>query len=260
MVKFDPQLTLIDSAQCFHWKRTTHGWAAIVAGKPLFVREGEIPQDRIYFDLDRDYEALRASETQFPVIGQMMDELPGLRVLRQPTWETVVAFILSANNNAARIRSLVWKVCSLGEEAVIDDTVVRGFPTPDALIRAGSTALREMGCGYRAEYLTGTAKMVADGFDLDELSRMDYDAAHKQVQKLPGVGPKVADCILLFGCGHTCAFPVDVWMARAMEMHFGMAGLSRDKMRIRAQEIFGRDAGLIQQYIFHMMRTKRMEA
>ena len=87
------------------------------------------------------------------------------------------------------------------------------------------------------------------------LRRMEYEQAREKLLTLHGVGPKVADCVLLFGCAHTRAFPVDVWMARAMERHFGMAGLSREPMREKAQQIFGEDAGLVQQYIFHAMRT-----
>ena len=112
-----------------------------------------------------------------------------------------------------------------------------------------------MGCGYRAEFLEHTARRVADGFELDALRRMEYEQAREKLLTLHGVGPKVADCVLLFGCAHTRAFPVDVWMARAMERHFDMAGLSREQMREKAQQIFGEDAGLVQQYIFHAMRT-----
>lgn len=253
--KLDPQLTLMDSAQCFHWRKTAHGYAAIVAGKPMFVRAGEVPEDGAYFDWDRDYGAIARRYAQFPALQRWMDALPGLRVLRQPVWEALVAFILSSNNNAVRIRQLVWKVCALGPQREIDGEPMRGFPTPEALARAGAETLRQMGCGYRAEFLEHTALRVADGFELDALRRMEYEQAREKLLTLHGVGPKVADCVLLFGCAHTRAFPVDVWMARAMERHFGMAGLSREQMREKAQQIFGEDAGLVQQYIFHAMRT-----
>jgi len=260
MLLLDPQLTLMDSAQCFHWRRTEHGWAALVEGKPMFVREGGLPQERDYFDLDRDYAAMADRHADIPMVRKMLQALPGLRVLRQPAWEALVAFILSSNNNAVRIRSLVWRVCSLGPQAEVDGFIARGFPDAHTLANAGADTLRAMGCGYRAEYLIGSARMVADGFPLDALAGMEYDEAHAMLRKLPGVGPKVADCVLLFGCRHTCAFPVDVWMERAMAQHFGMDGLSREQIRLRSQQIFGEDAGLIQQYIFHMMRTKQMEA
>lgn len=140
-------------------------------------------------------------------------------------------FILSSNNNAVRIRQLVWKVCALGPQMEIDGAPMRGFPAPEVLARAGADALRQMGCGYRAEYLEQTARRVADGFGLEALRAMEYGAARERLLQLSGVGPKVADCVLLFGCGHTQAFPVDVWMARAMEKYFGMGGLSRERMR-----------------------------
>ena len=126
--KLDPQLTLMDSAQCFHWRKTAHGYAAIVAGKPMFVRAGEVPEDGAYFDWDRDYGAIARRYAQFPALQRWMDALPGLRVLRQPVWEALVAFILSSNNNAVRIRQLVWKVCALGPQREIDGEPMRGFP------------------------------------------------------------------------------------------------------------------------------------
>ena len=226
-----------------------------MANKPMFVREGEVPADRVYFDWDRDYGAIAQRYAQFPALQRWIDALPGLRVLRQPVWEALVAFILSSNNNAVRIRQLVWKVCALGPQEEIDGAPMRGFPAPEALARAGAETLQQMGCGYRAEFLEHTARRVADGFDLDALHHMEYGKAREKLLELHGVGPKVADCVLLFGCAHTRAFPVDVWMARAMERHFGMSGLSREQMREKAQQIFGEDAGLVQQYIFHAMRT-----
>lgn len=253
--KLDPQLTLMDSAQCFHWRKTAHGYAAIVAGKPMFVRAGEVPEDGAYFDWDRDYGAIARRYAQFPALQRWMDALPGLRVLRQPVWEALVAFILSSNNNAVRIRQLVWKVWRAGPaEGNRWRTHARLSHAGGARARRNRT-LRQMGCGYRAEFLEHTARRVADGFELDALRRMEYEQAREKLLTLHGVGPKVADCVLLFGCAHTRAFPVDVWMARAMERHFDMAGLSREQMREKAQQIFGEDAGLVQQYIFHAMRT-----
>ena len=91
--KLDPQLTLMDSAQCFHWRKTAHGYAAIVAGKPMFVRAGEVPEDGAYFDWDRDYGAIARRYAQFPALQRWMDALPGLRVLRQPVWEALLSLI-----------------------------------------------------------------------------------------------------------------------------------------------------------------------
>ena len=158
-----------------------------------------------------------------------------------------MAFIISANNNVGRIRRIV--------RALIDGLGEGGaFPTPAALAAAGEERLRALGCGYRAPFLISSARMVADGFDLDVLAALPYRAAHERLLSMPGVGDKVADCIQLFGLGHSMACPVDVWVERLTKRWLAPGVQSKAAMREAAHALFGEYAGLIQQSLFHCAR------
>lgn len=258
-VELDPQLTLMDSAQVFHWSRIDDIFYGTVCGRrakltPLpdgFRLDGVAEKDitfwRHYFDLDRDYRAVMESCKQYPHAYRAMQLLPGMRVLNQPAWEATIAFILSANNNVARIRQLVGKLIGLcGENG--------GIPSPEQLGQIDEATLRGIGCGYRAPFLVKTTKCVLDGLDLDTLRSLPYDEAHKRLLLLPGVGDKVADCIQLFGLGQGEAFPVDVWVERLMVRWFLPDAHGKKEIRAKAQEMFGVNAGIIQQSLFHCAR------
>ena len=259
----DARLTLLESGQVFHWAATERGICGVSGGRfarleerdggyALRCEEGDRAFWRNYFDLGRDYGALLGA-CAHPLAARAVSLLPGLRVLNQPPWEALVAFILSANNNVARIRRLVLGLCgALGEPA--GDSGMKGFPTPERLAEAGEAALRNLGCGYRAPYLIGAARMVADGFPLDSLRGLPYEEALKLLVQLPGVGEKVADCALLFGCGHASAFPVDVWVERLMRGWFRVEAKNRREIGAAGRAMFGPEAGRLQQYLFHCAR------
>lgn len=261
----DLQLTLVDSAQCFSWTKTENGYAAVLQGRPVLLRregenvhaEGDFSGDelRAYLDLNRDYAAVAARYAHIAPAKRAIELYPGLRVLNQDPWETVISFILSANNNVGRIRSLVSALSrELGPECIVDGVKMHGLPTPEALAACPEEALRALGVGYRAPYLRKTAQMVLDGFPLWDLRRMAYPDAHAALTKLPGVGDKVADCVLLFSCGHTSAFPVDVWVERLLRSWFSVECKSRKGMMCCARELLGENAGLLQQFLFHAAR------
>lgn len=267
--KIDLRLCLIDSAQSFHWRETRRGFAAVLNGCAVRLWQGEDGvyaegADRAflrhYLDLDRDYAAVAREYAHIPAAERAIGLYPGLRVLNQNPWDALLSFILSANNNVARIRRLVLALCSeLGEEKMIGGDTVHGFPSPEALSGCDEMRLRGLGVGYRAPYLINTARRVVDGFPLDKLREMDYGEAHRLLTTLPGVGDKVADCVLLFGCGHAEAFPVDVWVEKLMVSWFGLAGCSRRELARIARERLGSHAGLLQQFLFHAARTGEME-
>ncbi len=264
-IEFDPRLTLVDSAQAFHWKEkdgiffgTADGRAAqVVRTENGFCVRGVEKEDVAfwthYFDLERDYEQIIQSCAEYPNAHNAMRMLAGLRVLNQPAWETLIAFIISANNNVSRIRSII--------DRLIEKFGINGaFPSPETLRDAEEDELRAIGCGYRAAYLKHSARMVCEGFPLNGLSKLSYEQAHEQLLKLSGVGDKVADCIQLFGMGYSEAFPVDVWVERLMKQWFeGNEHLSRKNLRSRAQEMFGKHAGIIQQSLFHCARLGLIE-
>lgn len=258
-VPFDPQLTLIDSAQVFHWFRQNETYSAIVSGKPVHLIPGENgftlcgvqSEDEEfwthYFDLNRDYHQIADSLSEYPRARTAMQLLPGMRVLNQPPWETLLSFIISANNNVRRIRSLILRLIDLcGADG--------GFPSPTQLSALPEEALRNAGFGYRAPYLIRTAQMVRDGFPLESLADLSYEDAHRQLLELPGVGDKVADCVQLFSMGHSEAFPVDVWVERLMKKWFLPGNFTKREICLKAREMFGQQAGIVQQSLFHCAR------
>ena len=263
----DLRLTLMDSAQCFHWVERDSRFGAAVAGAPVWLwqdatgihAEGDCGVDvlRHYLDLDRDYAAIAGEYAHIPAAREAVGLFPGLRVLNQPPWEALVAFILSANNNVARIRTLVQALCEHFGQRL--DGGLCAFPTPECLADCGEAELRALKVGYRAPFLIETARRVRDGFQLDALQAMPYDEAHRLLTTLPGVGDKVADCVLLFGCGHAEAFPVDVWVARLLRDWFGLTCNSRPALAREARARLGDHAGLMQQFLFHAARVGAME-
>ena len=250
----DLRLSLIDAAQCFHWVETERGFGAVLEGKAIWLRAGEDITDarlRRYLDLDRDYRSIAGEYQDIPAARAAFAACPGLRVLDQPPWEALFSFILSSNNNVVRIRSLVYAISrAYGPEA----DGLCGIPAPQALAGAAESELRALGAGYRAPYLIETARAVCEGFPLEALRDMPYEEAHARLTTLKGVGDKVADCVLLFGCGHAEAFPVDTWVAKLLHSWFGMRGSPRHLARM-ARERFGAHGGILQQFLFHAART-----
>lgn len=189
---------------------------------------------------------------------------PGLRILRQDPWETTVAFITSANNNVLRIEGILERLALRYGEPVSDGETMRAsFPAPEKLARASEAALRAAGLGYRAPFLRQSARLVAKGdLDLESWRGSAPHEARAALLSLPGVGPKVADCIALFGLDVTGAFPLDRWVLRAVVDTFPDAFPAGRETKPRAIEAFARerwgdDAGLAQQYLFHLVRVKQ---
>ena len=179
----------------------------------------------------------------------------GIRVFAQEPFETLITFIISANNNIGRIAGIVERLCALcGEKAEFDGKEYYLFPKPESIAALEESELVRIGSGYRAPYIKKSAAIIAGGYQLEKLRDMPLDIARKELLKFPGVGPKVADCVLLFGLGHTDAFPVDVWIGRAMsEIYFD--GESPKKKQLEAAiRALGSESGIVQQYIFHYAR------
>ena len=262
-VALDLPLTLMDSGQCFRWTRKGDRYGCVLDGRAVWLWNGDdglhVDGDtdpgflRHYLDLDRDYAAIAREYAQFPAARAAIERYPGLRVLNQPAWEALICFMLSANNNVARIRGLTDALCRTYGD---DRGGLYSFPTPERLADVRDEALRALKVGYRAPYLIGAARAVLDGFPLESLHALPYDAAHALLLTLPGVGDKVADCVLLFGCGHASAFPVDVWMERVLREWFAMTCRSRAALCKQARALLGPHAGIMQQFLFH---ARRME-
>ena len=203
---------------------------------------------RTYFDLDRDYSEIRHQFCIDDFMKQATAFGKGIRLLRQDKWEALCSFIISQNNNIPRIKSIIETLCrEFGEVLNFENHQLYTFPSAITLASLKVEHLAPLRCGYRSEYIIRSAKMVADGaIDLDALAKSTPDAARSELKKLHGVGDKVADCVLLFGLHMLDAFPLDVWMKKAVDKHYGSDF---------DPSIFSPYAGIAQQYIFHYMRT-----
>ncbi len=257
-----------DCGQCFRFDLVCHDdvqtvYKGTVNGKTVMigqsgrtytlkgVSENEFREFWIhYLALDEDYgEADRYISDCFA--GQAGDVMKkavamssGIRLLHQDHWETLCSFIISQNNNIPRIKKIIERICS----AYGKDNGCGGetFPQPDDLIRAGEDGLRQCGTGFRAGYILDAAERICDGrLDLDEVERAGYGEASRMLMEVKGIGPKVAACALLFGFGKTEAFPIDTWMKKVIDRHFG-GHLEYER--------FGKYSGLAQQYLFYMER------
>jgi len=246
------QLSLKDtlpSGQCFRFSEKDGTWT-VRAGVGKDVRTLTVRQDDLspitddpfwarYFDLETDYEQMKRDFSQIsPLMASACEYAPGIRILNQDPWEALCSFVVSQNNNIKRIMGIIARMSDFYGGG--------GFPTVESLVDAREDDLRRIGLGFRAPYIVNTARAVADGsVDLNALKIMDIDEARKSLMKVKGIGPKVADCALLFGCHRLDCFPMDVWMKRVMATCFP----GQDK------SIFGPYAGVAQQYLFHFART-----
>jgi N-glycosylase/DNA lyase len=242
----------LDCGQCFRWLPAPDGaWEGVARGRFLRLTPqnfGAALREKPwndYFDLGTDYAALRASFSALdPVLAEAVRFAPEIRILRQEPWEALCTFILSQCNNIKRIRGMAERLSSAyGEPA--EGTARRSFPAPEVLASAREADLRALGLGFRAPYVLDAARRVASGtLDLSAAARLPLAEARAGLMQIDGVGPKVADCALLYGMHRLDAFPEDVWIRRAMESLFPG----------RKPEWFGPCAGVAQQYIFHYCR------
>lgn len=242
----------LECGQCFRWERQEDGsYAGIAGGRWLRVSEdslADVLRDKFwahYFDMELDYDAVRRSLSRMdPVLAEAACYAPGIRILNQDPWETLCSFILSQANNIPRIRGLVRRICLLCGPAIGGGH--RGFPSAAAVSGLSEKDLRAAGCGFRAAYVLDAARKTASGeIDFACLREMPLEQAREKLTSVAGVGPKVADCTLLYGLHRLEAFPMDVWMKRAMKSLFPG----------RTPADFGRYAGVAQQYIFHYSRN-----
>ena len=259
---FDLEKTF-ECGQCFRWEADESGvYTGVALGHAARLRSeagsvfisGSLSDFesfwRGYFDLDRDYEEIRQRLCIDEFMRSAASFGAGIRILRQDHWEALCSFIISQCNNIPRIKRIVNTLCrEFGEMLVFGGSELYSFPSPEKIASLDENSLAPLRCGYRAEYIIGAARAVADGkLDLDTLASEPPDAAREALKKLRGVGDKVADCALLFGLNMLDAFPKDVWMKRAVEKHYG-PGFD--------PAIFSPYAGIAQQYIFYFSREKK---
>lgn len=249
----------LDCGQSFRWvENSDKSFTGVAYGKVVTVRlngsdfiiENSSIEDfeniwKKYFDLELDYYKIRNEVSEIhPILKEASEYASGIRILQQDSWEALCTFIISQNNNIKRIKGIVERLCeTFGDR--IGDTGYFSFPTAERLSQLTPEDLSPIRAGFRNKYIIDASKKVATGeVDLDKCRELSYDEAKAELCKIKGVGVKVADCTLLFGFHRIEAFPIDVWMKRAMEKLFpNMTGSD-----------FGPYAGIAQQYIFHYSR------
>lgn len=256
------------SGQAFRWQRHGNGYSGFIVGEHVRLKlvggtfsgvaSGQLGDDDVarYFRADVDLRAIEREWASDPHVGAAMRSFPGLRILRQDPWETLVSFVLSSVSNIPKITRTVEALASMaGEPKALGDAVRNAFPTPARLAKSSNPELRATGMGFRANYLQGVAGAVARGdLDLEALRKESYEGAVEVLTGLPGVGRKVADCVLLFAYDHAQAFPVDVWVRRGLRRLYVKRRMSDEKLRRWAVRRWNGWAGYAQQYLFHAER------
>jgi N-glycosylase/DNA lyase len=236
---------------------------------------------RNYLRLDDDLGSILESITVDETMTRAVQEFYGMRLVRQERWECLASFLLATNANIPRIRKMISKVSAeFGEAFDFEGTQFHAFPNPSAIAGATSGDLEDCGLGYRAGFLRHVARSIRENkFDMRELTFLDYESARKALltelfgeKLLLGVGPKVADCFLLYSCDKDEAFPIDVWIARALAKWYPALLLPRQKKMLSqekpklgradyeflsraARKHFGQSAGYAQQYLYMAART-----
>lgn len=260
-------LRTLGCGQAFRWRIDAEGASGVFSGYAIRLRQTPdgivvegLPDERTlrglrrYLALDEPLDAIEKDLAQDRVLGRILSHTRGLALLRQDPWECLISFITSAFNNIPKIELSLDRLTRRFGEQVGEGAWA--FPSPTRLAGASLRDLRRCALGYRAPFVRDVARMVdSREVDLHALGRLDYGPARKTLLALPGVGEKVADCVLLFAYGNGEAFPVDVWVKRAVERwYFGSKHKTARDIRAFAQRRFGTLAGYAQQHLFMHVR------
>lgn len=268
--------------QTFRWDKKDSWWYGVVGEKVLRIRQNGNTLEfenanadfvKSYFRLHDDLPMVFSHISKDDHIKTAIKEFRGLRILRQDPWECLISYICATYKSIVAIRQMLLNLSEkFGEEMHFDGCGFYTFPTPAELAKATVKELAGCGLGYRARYVSETAKAVyGDSFDFERLKRSDYETARVELLNFSGVGPKVADCVLLFSLEKLEAFPVDVWMRRVILRHYAehfprgfikrisdeksLSNSEYARLNLFGRRYFGEYAGYAQEYLYHYERT-----
>lgn len=269
---------IFECGQCFRWNENEDGsYIGIVKNNVIKITQTNnniivksYGKDDIaelfnfYFDMNTDYEKIKIKLSQ--IDSYMLESIKygeGIRILNQDLWETIMSFIISANNNIPRIKGIIEKLSrTYGNEIIWNNEKYYSFPTINQLSKATVEDFRKLGLGFRDIRMYETTKMILEKqIDLEKLHQeKDTNIVREELLKLSGVGPKVADCILLFSTlKRFDVFPIDVWVRRVMnELYIKNTDetkVSKKQILEIAQEKFGNLSGIAQQYLFYWRKN-----
>ena len=267
---------IFECGQCFRWnKEIDDSYTGVFGNNVINVKkEGqdvsfkgicngnikEICEE--YFDLNTDYEKIKSNLSKVDNnLKQSIKYGSGIRILNQDLWETLISFIISANNNIPRIKGIIERISKkYGNKIIFNNKEYYTFPTPEELSKANIQDLRALGLGFRDTRVYETTKMILENKSkLEELKKENnVDILREDLLKFPGVGPKVADCIMLFSLKKLEVFPIDVWVRRVMNDLYiknkDEEKVSKLQIQNLAKEKYGNLAGIAQQYLFYWRR------
>ncbi len=270
---FNLALTM-ECGQVFGWHKHDNAYFGIIKENAVVVAQmgdqvkfcaaGALAASDIahYLGLDDDLRRILASVAVDPFMKRVLTTGKGLRLLRQEPWHCLCSYLLSSSNRVERIDRLVKEIArTWGTRHTISGRRVYRLPEPARLAGCGEAGIRACGAGFRSPYLVRAAKRVADGtIDFALLQAMPYEEAKEVLMTIDGVGDKIADCVLLFAFSKYEAFPVDVWIKKAVEkVYFNSKVVNNNEIRRFAREHFGAYAGYAQEYIYYHVRTHGME-
>ena len=276
MKSFDP-VHIFECGQCFRWNREIDGsYTGVFKSNVINVKkendsvifkgisQGDLKQECIeYFDLERDYEGIKNKLSK--VDDNLKNSIKygsGIRILNQDLWETLISFIISANNNIPRIKGIIERLSeNYGNKIVFNNKEYYTFPTPEELSKANVSDFRKLGLGFRDVRVYETTKIINEKKQkLQQLeNEKDVNKLREALLEFPGVGPKVADCIMLFSTLKRLeVFPIDVWVRRVMnELYIkneDETKVNKKELENLAKEKYGNLAGIAQQYLFYWRR------
>ncbi|KOR25002.1 DNA-3-methyladenine glycosylase [Clostridium sp. L74] len=275
---------IFECGQCFRWyKEKENSYTGVAYGKVIEVEK--VNNDVIlynateedfkniwaeYFDLYRDYGEIKNILSKDDILAKSVEFGHGIRLLKQDPFEIIVSFIISANNRIPMIKRAIKNISEKwGNSVEYKGNIYYSFPTVNQLKDATEEELKACGVGFRAKYIKDTVNKIYKNSIKDDSYEKEYDISwikmqpddlcHKMLQNYNGIGAKVADCAMLFSMGKYSAFPVDVWVKRAMQYFYLAPDVSLKKIRDFGREKFGELSGFAQQYLFYYARENKID-